>query len=54
MFYHAYNSYIHNAYPYDELKPISCQGFDTWGRYKKKLTEKNLILLIVFTDEVIL
>ena len=32
MFYHAYDSYIRNAYPYDELKPITCKGFDTWGR----------------------
>ena len=32
MFYHAYDSYIRNAYPYDELRPITCTGFDTWGR----------------------
>ena len=22
MFYHGYNSYMNNAYPYDELDPI--------------------------------
>ena len=43
MFYHAYDSYIHNAYPYDELHPITCSGFDTWGRYEVKFyTRKNL------------
>lgn len=32
MFYHAYNSYLENAYPYDELRPLTCDGQDTWGR----------------------
>lgn len=26
MFYHAYRSYMKNAYPADELMPLSCQG----------------------------
>ncbi|XP_038216675.1 ER degradation-enhancing alpha-mannosidase-like protein 3 [Zerene cesonia] len=26
MFYHAYNAYMDNAYPADELMPLSCQG----------------------------
>ena len=26
MFYHAYNGYLDNAYPLDELKPITCKG----------------------------
>lgn len=26
MFYHAYNNYMTNAFPADELKPISCTG----------------------------
>lgn len=34
MFYHAYNSYLENAYPYDELRPLTCDGQDTWGRYE--------------------
>lgn len=32
MFYHAYNSYLDNAFPYDELRPLTCDGQDTWGR----------------------
>ncbi|MEQ2213188.1 hypothetical protein XENOCAPTIV_010943 [Xenoophorus captivus] len=32
MFYHAYNSYLNNAFPYDELRPLTCDGQDTWGR----------------------
>ncbi|KAL7292134.1 hypothetical protein TKK_0014209 [Trichogramma kaykai] len=26
MFYHAYNAYMSNAYPADELMPLSCKG----------------------------
>lgn len=26
MFYHAYNAYMENAYPADELMPLSCRG----------------------------
>lgn len=26
MFYHAYNAYMFNAYPADELMPLSCKG----------------------------
>ncbi|XP_026825887.1 ER degradation-enhancing alpha-mannosidase-like protein 3 isoform X2 [Ooceraea biroi] len=26
MFYHAYNAYMDNAYPADELMPLSCKG----------------------------
>ena len=26
MFYHGYNAYMENAYPADELMPLSCQG----------------------------
>lgn len=33
MFYHAYSSYLDNAFPYDELRPLTCDGQDTWGRY---------------------
>ena len=32
MFYHGYDSYLQYAYPYDELRPLSCGGQDTWGR----------------------
>lgn len=26
MFYHAYRAYMDNAYPADELMPLSCAG----------------------------
>ncbi|GLE06179.1 hypothetical protein PINS_up015390 [Pythium insidiosum] len=26
MFYHGYNSYMEHAFPWDELKPLSCEG----------------------------
>ena len=26
MFYHAYNAYMENAFPADELMPLSCRG----------------------------
>lgn len=26
MFYHAYHAYMENAYPADELMPLSCKG----------------------------
>lgn len=26
MFYHAYDAYMDNAYPADELMPLSCKG----------------------------
>ena len=29
MFYHAYDSYLHHAFPKDELAPIACKGHDT-------------------------
>lgn len=32
MFHHAYDGYIKYAYPYDELRPLTCDGHDTWGR----------------------
>ena len=32
MFHHAYDGYLKYAYPYDELRPLSCDGHDTWGR----------------------
>lgn len=26
MFYHGYRNYLNNAYPADELMPLSCKG----------------------------
>jgi ER degradation enhancer, mannosidase alpha-like 2 len=34
MFYHTYDSYLHYAFPKDELKPLSCHGADTLGGYR--------------------
>jgi len=39
MFQHAYNSYLEHAYPYDELRPLSCDGVDTWGSYSLTLID---------------
>lgn len=30
-FQHAYDGYLKYAYPFDELRPLSCDGVDTWG-----------------------
>ena len=38
MFYHAYDNYMINAFPKDELKPLSCTGYDS----KKIIKKKNL------------
>ena len=34
MFHYAYDGYLNFAYPYDELRPLSCDGVDTWGSYR--------------------
>uniref|UniRef100_A0A915BTB2 alpha-1,2-Mannosidase n=1 Tax=Parascaris univalens TaxID=6257 RepID=A0A915BTB2_PARUN len=47
MFYHAYDSYLRYAYPLDELKPISCQGMDTWGSFSLTLIDSLDTLLIM-------
>jgi mannosidase alpha-like ER degradation enhancer 2 len=39
MFQHAYNGYLKFAYPYDELRPLSCDGVDTWGSYSLTLID---------------
>jgi len=44
MFEHAYSSYLEHAYPYDELRPLSCDGIDTWGRCVTLL----ILLLLLF------
>ncbi|XP_065676424.1 ER degradation-enhancing alpha-mannosidase-like protein 2 isoform X3 [Hydra vulgaris] len=47
MFYHGYDSYLKYAYPYDELKPLSCSGQDTWGSYSLTLIDALDTLLIM-------
>ncbi|XP_030624964.1 ER degradation-enhancing alpha-mannosidase-like protein 2 [Chanos chanos] len=47
MFYHAYNNYLDNAYPYDELRPLTCDGQDTWGSFSLTLIDALDTLLIL-------
>ncbi|CAH2292584.1 ER degradation-enhancing alpha-mannosidase 2 [Pelobates cultripes] len=47
MFYHAYNNYLDNAYPYDELRPLTCDGQDTWGSFSLTLIDALDTLLII-------
>lgn len=47
MFYHGYNNYLTHAYPYDELRPLSCTGQDTWGSYSLTLVDALDTLLIL-------
>uniref|UniRef100_A0A8C6PZC3 alpha-1,2-Mannosidase n=1 Tax=Nothobranchius furzeri TaxID=105023 RepID=A0A8C6PZC3_NOTFU len=46
MFYHAYNSYLDNAFPYDELRPLTCDGHDTWGSFSLTLIDALDTLLV--------
>jgi hypothetical protein len=39
MVYHAYNNYLKNGFPHDEVSPLSCTGKDTWGRYSLTLID---------------
>ena len=39
MFHYAYDGYLNYAYPYDELRPLSCDGVDTWGSYSLTLID---------------
>ncbi|KAA0186645.1 hypothetical protein HAZT_HAZT006204 [Hyalella azteca] len=47
MFYHAYDGYMKYAFPYDELRPISCDGHDTWGSYSLTLIDALDTLAII-------
>ncbi|XP_038213452.1 ER degradation-enhancing alpha-mannosidase-like protein 2 [Zerene cesonia] len=47
MFQHAYDSYLNYAYPYDELRPLSCDGVDTWGSYSLTLIDALDMLVIM-------
>ena len=35
----AYDGYLKYAYPYDELKPLSCDVVDTWRSYSLTLID---------------
>jgi mannosidase alpha-like ER degradation enhancer 2 len=47
MFYHGYNSYMTHAFPKDELKPLSCTGYDTWGSYSLTLIDALDTLVVM-------
>ncbi|KAG8131871.1 hypothetical protein E2320_009774 [Naja naja] len=47
MFYHAYDNYLVNAFPYDELRPLTCDGQDTWGSFSLTLIDALDTLLIL-------
>jgi len=46
MLRHAYQNYEENAFPKDELMPISCKGKDTWGGYKLTMIDSIDTLLL--------
>ncbi|XP_016982378.1 ER degradation-enhancing alpha-mannosidase-like protein 2 [Drosophila rhopaloa] len=39
MFQHAYEGYLRHASNYDELRPLTCDGHDTWGSYSLTLID---------------
>ncbi|XP_026466391.1 ER degradation-enhancing alpha-mannosidase-like protein 2 [Ctenocephalides felis] len=39
MFQHAYNGYLKYASDYDELRPLTCDGVNTWGSYSLTLVD---------------
>lgn len=47
MFDHAYDGYLEHAYEYDELKPITCCGHDTWGSFSLSLIDALDTLVIM-------
>lgn len=47
MFNHAYTGYLEHAYPYDELRPLTCDGVDTWGSYSLTLIDALDTLLVM-------
>ncbi|KAK4470246.1 hypothetical protein MN116_005819 [Schistosoma mekongi] len=52
IFYHAYDSYLKYAYPLDELRPLSCDGHDTWGSFSLTLVDAldTLVIMGNFTE----
>ncbi|KAG1678328.1 ER degradation-enhancing alpha-mannosidase-like protein 2 [Nymphon striatum] len=47
MFNYAYENYLHYAYPYDELRPLSCDGIDTWGKFSLTLIDALDTLAVI-------
>ncbi|CAH8548116.1 unnamed protein product [Heterobilharzia americana] len=52
IFYHAYDNYLKYAYPLDELRPLSCDGHDTWGSFSLTLVDAldTLVIMDNFTE----
>ncbi|XP_077368259.1 ER degradation-enhancing alpha-mannosidase-like protein 2 isoform X2 [Festucalex cinctus] len=40
-------SYLDNAFPYDELRPLTCDGQDTWGSFSLTLIDALDTLLVL-------
>lgn len=47
MFYHGYNGYIKYASNYDELKPLSCSGVNTWSSSSLSLIDSLDTLVVL-------
>lgn len=47
MFYHGYNGYLKHASNYDELKPISCSGVNTWSSSSLTLIDSLDTLIVL-------
>ncbi|OON19880.1 glycosyl hydrolase family 47, partial [Opisthorchis viverrini] len=47
LFYHAYDGYMRYAYPLDELRPLTCDGHNTWGSFSLTLVDALDTLAIV-------
>uniref|UniRef100_A0A8C4QHT5 alpha-1,2-Mannosidase n=1 Tax=Eptatretus burgeri TaxID=7764 RepID=A0A8C4QHT5_EPTBU len=47
VFYHAYENYLQHAFPLDELRPLTCDGQDTWGSFSLTLIDALDTLLVL-------
>lgn len=47
MFAHAFGGYMRHAFPHDELKPITCDGKDSFGKYALTLVDSLDALAIM-------
>lgn len=47
LFKHGYTEYMKNAFPFDELSPISCTGKNTIGNYSLTLIDSLDMLAII-------
>lgn len=50
MFYHAFDGYMHHAFPLDELRPLTCKGEDTLGGYALTLVRTSSITKFIMFD----